>query len=241
MITTKQIQAALVAAGYSLDVDGAFGRKTRDAVKAFQQAHGLVVDGIVGPRTIRALQAAPALGGKEKPALEGLPMPPWMAEAERKMGLHEKADNAALKQFLASDGHALGDPAVLPWCGDFIETCIALTVPDERMVTNPYYALNWLKFGVALDEDRPLLGAVGVTKRDGGGHVFFLAGHDRTHWHALGGNQGNRVSIMKVAKDRTEGLRWPGGYPLPAGYREGDDSAVLPFSTFTGAISINEA
>ena len=37
------------------DIDGIFGPKTRDAVKEFQGAHGLTVDGIVGPNTWAAL------------------------------------------------------------------------------------------------------------------------------------------------------------------------------------------
>jgi peptidoglycan hydrolase-like protein with peptidoglycan-binding domain len=52
------VQKALNALGYSLVMDGVFGRKTEDAVKKFQKAKGLVVDGIVGPIT------TVALGGK---------------------------------------------------------------------------------------------------------------------------------------------------------------------------------
>lgn len=38
------------------DVDGSFGNKTRNAVMAFQAAHGLRVDGLVGNNTARALK-----------------------------------------------------------------------------------------------------------------------------------------------------------------------------------------
>ena len=51
----------LVQAGYTPDgVDGIFGPRTRQAVMAFQAAHGLQQDGVVGPRT-RAALAVPAL------------------------------------------------------------------------------------------------------------------------------------------------------------------------------------
>jgi len=36
-------------------VDGIFGAETNAAVRTFQGGHGLVVDGIVGPKTWRSL------------------------------------------------------------------------------------------------------------------------------------------------------------------------------------------
>ncbi|MHC1744589.1 MAG: peptidoglycan-binding protein [Syntrophobacteraceae bacterium] len=48
----KTIQAKL-----EIPADGSFGPKTETAVRAFQQAHGLTPDGIVGPKTWAALDA----------------------------------------------------------------------------------------------------------------------------------------------------------------------------------------
>jgi hypothetical protein len=52
---TKAVQIRLNTLGYPLVVDGDFGPRTSAAVKAFQSAHGLVPDGIVGPLTYKAL------------------------------------------------------------------------------------------------------------------------------------------------------------------------------------------
>ena len=54
----KALQALLVGYGYSVGkygVDGSFGAATLNAVKKYQKAKGLVVDGSVGPKTWAAL------------------------------------------------------------------------------------------------------------------------------------------------------------------------------------------
>ncbi len=53
--STYDIQSALSYSGFHISVDGVFGSETHHAVKAFQQAVGLVPDGIVGPATASAL------------------------------------------------------------------------------------------------------------------------------------------------------------------------------------------
>ncbi|ARL98141.1 MULTISPECIES: N-acetylmuramidase domain-containing protein [Burkholderia] len=51
------LQRQLIAAGARLDTDAIYGSATRDAVMAFQATHGLVADGIAGPKTWSTLSA----------------------------------------------------------------------------------------------------------------------------------------------------------------------------------------
>ncbi|WP_431860197.1 N-acetylmuramidase domain-containing protein [Azospirillum sp.] len=51
----QRLQRALNTFGAGLSEDGAFGRVTELAVMRFQDSHGLKADGVVGPKTAKAL------------------------------------------------------------------------------------------------------------------------------------------------------------------------------------------
>ncbi|HEX6570171.1 MAG TPA: peptidoglycan-binding protein [Acidimicrobiales bacterium] len=54
----RQVQEILSSYDFAVGpVDGIFGARTEAAVKVLQKTHGLVVDGIVGPKTWRALKS----------------------------------------------------------------------------------------------------------------------------------------------------------------------------------------
>jgi peptidoglycan hydrolase-like protein with peptidoglycan-binding domain len=57
----KTLQTKLNENGYKLTADGIFGKKTLDAVKSYQKANGLAVDGIAGPNTLAKLTPAPVV------------------------------------------------------------------------------------------------------------------------------------------------------------------------------------
>lgn len=235
---TTALQRALLALGRNPGpVDGKFGALTRKALVAFQAHSGLKLDGIAGPLTEAALRAALAALGKAVTIVpHGRVPPPWHQELLRRKGLHETRDRPALMAWLRSDRHTLGDPAKLPWCGDAIETCIALTLPTEPLPSNPYLARNWLKFGEPLG--RPALGAVIVfwrgSKAGTSGHVGLYVGEDAEAYHVLGGNQSNAITIVRLDKGRVLGFRWPAKFPLPPG-------GPVHLARSGAALSTNEA
>lgn len=62
-----QIQKKLKNWGYySGTVDGVFGEKTEEAVKAFQKKNGLTADGVVGSKTLAALGIAASSGASSQ-------------------------------------------------------------------------------------------------------------------------------------------------------------------------------
>jgi uncharacterized protein (TIGR02594 family) len=168
---------------------------------------------------------------------------PWIEAAEKVLGLHEIHDIEALSRWLRSDGKTLGNPAKMPWCGDFVDTAITKALPREprpgALGVNPYWALNWNLFGVPCGED---YGAVVTFKRPGGGHVGFLVGvsEDGQFYLVLGGNQSNKVSRTWVAKARCQARRWPATYRNPA-KDVAVPGATLPRLKKNGKASTNEA
>ena len=91
----------------------------------------------------------------------------------------------------------------IPWCGLFVAYCAhASGLP---VVKHPLWALNWNKYGNVAQV--PMLGDVLTFTRNKGGHVGIYVGEDATHYHVLGGNQNNSVSVSRIAKDRLSQAR----------------------------------
>lgn len=118
----------------------------------------------------------------------------------------------------------------IPWCGLF--AAIVTHRAGKMPVDSPLWARNWAAFGDPVSAAG--LGDVLVFVRDGGGHVGFYVAEDATAYHVLGGNQGNRVSVTRIAKDRCIARRRPRYINPPASVRAFRVAAG-------GALSRNEA
>lgn len=93
----------------------------------------------------------------------------------------------------------------IPWCGLYV--AIVCKRCGWDVVKNPLWARNWVNFGNPTDT--PSLGDILVFTRDGGGHVGFYIAEDAEYFHVLGGNQGDAVNIIRIAKNRLLAARRP--------------------------------
>ena len=203
-------QEALTWHGHDLGaIDGIWGRRTWRALLAFQHDNQLPQTGTFTQATIHALQMKRE--AHHPPPQQNLwDIFPWMAAAIYKYGLQEQRTDWGAPCFLKASVKSLGDPTRLPWCGDFVETCLALTLPNLPLPTNPYIARNWLQLGHTVDA---CFGSVLIFWRGSrfgkSGHVGFYYSEDKDNYHVLGGNQNNRIGISKVSKSRLLGARLP--------------------------------
>lgn len=142
--------------------------------------------------------------------------PAWMAVARALIGTRETpgpANTPKIMQWATQLGPKIlgiiypGDAT--PWCGLFVAHCVnAVAVKPAPVAVR---ASAWATWGAAIT---PRVGAVLVFQRPGGGHVGFYHAEDATTFHVLGGNQGDAVSITRIAKDRMVACRWPAGVPV---------------------------
>jgi uncharacterized protein (TIGR02594 family) len=118
----------------------------------------------------------------------------------------------------------------IPWCGLF--AAIIIHRAGRPVIDQPLWALNWNKFGVKVNQ--PMLGDILTFSRNGGGHVGLYVGEDNIAYHVLGGNQGDKVCVSRIGKDRLSQARRPAYNSQPTNIRK----IVL---SAQGALSKNEA
>jgi len=199
---------------------GIYKWKQREGMKTIQEAlnslgHTLVVDGLVGNKTIKAIQITDAaklhaailekLIGDEASAK-------WIDIAMKEIGTREipgaAHDHDVLKYHAVSGGFETDE---VPWCGSFVNW-VMRTAGEERTVKVPARAKSWLKFGVSSVD--PVYGSIAVKSRKGGGHVGFVVGKDQSekYLYILGGNQNDAVNVKKYPASVFLDFRVPKDY-----------------------------
>lgn len=111
----------------------------------------------------------------------------------------------------------------IPWCGLFVALCAVRSADGraDRLPEHKYLsALEWRNWGVTVPVKDAVVGDVGISQRNGGGHVFIIVGEDATHFHILGGNQSDQVNIVRKAKADVIAVRRPPYRVQPPGARK---------------------
>jgi uncharacterized protein (TIGR02594 family) len=112
------------------------------------------------------------------------------------------ADELGLKNIYTSDNMA--------WCGLFVSICLKRAGRPIPIPKDIYDYMRALKFQTLWNKtDTAGLGDILVFSREGGGHVGFYVGETTTTYMVLGGNQGDKVSIVPILKSRCVAIRRP--------------------------------
>lgn len=135
-------------------------------------------------------------------------LPRWLHIASQELGISEIVgldhNKRILQYHSATSLKAQSDE--IPWCSSFVNW-----VMKQSMIKGTYSAAarSWLDWGYTCE---PISGCIVVLKRgqsETQGHVGFLVGQDDAFIHLLGGNQKNKVCVLKYAKHDVLGYRWP--------------------------------
>lgn len=158
--------------------------------------------------------------------------PVWLAEARKHIGTREvkgaQHEPKILSWWKAIRRGGIKDDET-PWCAAFVGAMLeSVGIMSSRFES----AKSYLDWGQALPA--PVVGCIVVVGRDGGGHVAFCVGEDRSGGYLLllGGNQGDTVCIVAFPRWRVLGYRWPSAVPAPA---------PLPLPIGEAAASASEA
>lgn len=149
-------------------------------------------------------------------------IPAWVVEGLKFVGLAEipgKKHNPTIVNWLKKLKAWWAEDET-PWCGTFIGHCIdaaGLPLPQHW-----YRAKAWADYGIKVSKTGVIpFGAICVKSRVGGGHVFLAVAKsaDGTVIYGLGGNQGNKVSIVPFPLVEIDVIVWPSSrvpqQPLP--------------------------
>lgn len=164
------------------------------------------------------------------------PGPKMLVEALKLFGTRETAGAGNTPAIMAWAREIGGDIAKvytadsIPWCGLF--AAIVAKRAGKPLPSSPLWARAWASWGDK--SPRAALGDVLVFVRNGGGHVGLYVGEDASAYHVLGGNQGDAVSIVRIAKTRCIAVRRLYSVAVPANVRPVKMAA-------SGPVSRNEA
>lgn len=147
-------------------------------------------------------------GNQTAAAIDNLEVQDWVKIAMKEVGTQEifgvRHNDRVLEYHSVSGGYSEDE---VPWCGSFVNW-VFHKYGIQDTVNIPARAKSWLDFGAS--SIIPIVGAVGVKWRKGGGHVCFIIGKNKDgDLYCLGGNQNDEVNIRLYPKDAFIDFRVP--------------------------------
>lgn len=149
--------------------------------------------------------------------------PKMILEAIKLYGTEEtigKANNPLIMSWANEIGGNVKkfyDADAIAWCGLFMG--IIARRANKELPNDPLWAHNWSTFGNVTN--KPKLGDVLVFKIvDGHGHVALYVGEDTDCYHILGGNQSDKVCIVRKEKSKLFVARRPNYINQPKEVRQ---------------------
>ena len=163
-------------------------------------------------------------------------VPPWLAVMQTLTGTKEVAGSAANPVITGMTTEIARIWADVPgmetycdqsawdsdetaWCGVAAGYCVSeagFQPPFGPTDTDRFgWAQSWANDPNYIQLAGPVLGAIVVLQREGGGHVTFYESTSGSNYMCRGGNQSNSVNLAAQAISNVIGLFWPKGYPMP--------------------------
>jgi uncharacterized protein (TIGR02594 family) len=142
--------------------------------------------------------------------------PRWLQTARKYLGVKEgpgEANNPIVVRMYAEAGFPGVRHDATPWCAAF---CGAVLKEAGLKPSGSLLARSYERWGQPLAG--PVVGAVAVKTRVGGGHVGFVVGSAPGTVTLLGGNQGDQVRLATFPRSGFTAFRWPPGEPLPTAH-----------------------
>jgi len=208
----KFIQWALNTLGRQIAIDGVFTPEMARAINS--------VDARALHQTIWELEHRVEL--PESSSNNKSDIPNWLKIAIGELGvreIHGRRDNPRVLEYL----HSATDSSWVehdetPWCAGFVSWVMRKAGYGSEIPRYSLRAKSWLKFGKSAHY--PVLGAIAVKSRRGGGHVGFVVGRDvrRHKLYILGGNQSDKVCVKEYPESVWLDFRIPKNY-TPKSYK----------------------
>lgn len=210
----KKVQIALNTMGKNLTVDGMIGNISIHAIKSVNNK--ILHQHLYTKKEIPLPISTPS------------DRPSWVTLAYEELGVKERHGNASnprIEQYHdTAKGFNWKDD--VPWCGSFI--AFIMIKSGEGSVKNAFRAKAWKKFGTSISH--PVLGAIAIKSRQGGGHVGLIVGISQSgkSLYILGGNQNDEVNIKRYPKNVFTNFR------VPLDYKE---TYTLPIMSGTATVT----